>query len=229
MSRGRSESPCPSGSRVSTCAPAAASDFARCSCISAGMSSPGMSSTQRLPSPNSLYARRWPRLVNEGDSARVGRLAAMAGTMGHNRSFRPPALDSAVMGFLTRTAARTMLSGIFIYSGYGMVNNAERYAKQASKVLPMLPDEPMLARAHGITMLAAGSTFALGIFPKLSARILALTLITNTYVGHQFWKAEKPEDRRPQLIHFLKNVGLFGGLLYVSSDKRSHQRDEDSD
>jgi putative oxidoreductase len=133
------------------------------------------------------------------------------------------------MGFITRTAARAMLSGIFIYSGYGMVNNAERYAKQASKVLPMLPDEPMLARAHGITMLAAGSTFALGIFPKLSARILALTLITNTYVGHQFWKAEKPEDRRPQLIHFLKNVGLFGGLLYVSSDKRSKQRNDGSD
>jgi putative oxidoreductase len=133
------------------------------------------------------------------------------------------------MGFLTRTAARSMLSGIFIYSGYGMLNDAERYAKVASKALPMLPEEPMLARAHGITMVAAGSLLALGIFPKLAARVLALTLITNTYVGHPFWKAEKPEDRRPQLIHFLKNVGLFGGLLYVSSDKRSQKRDTESD
>lgn len=131
------------------------------------------------------------------------------------------------MGFLTRTAARTLLSGIFLYSGYGMLNNAERYAKQASAALPMLPEEPMLAKAHGMTMIVAGSAFALGIFPKLSARILALTLITNSYVGHQFWKVEKPEDRRPQLIHFLKNAGLFGGLLYVSSDRRSRKRDED--
>jgi putative oxidoreductase len=133
------------------------------------------------------------------------------------------------MGFITRTAARSLLSGIFIYSGYGMLNNAERYAKQASKVLPMLPEEPMLAKAHGITMMAAGSTFALGVFPKLSARILALTLITNTYVGHQFWKAEKPEDQRSQLIQFLKNAGLLGGLLYVSSDRRSQKRSHDSD
>jgi putative oxidoreductase len=132
------------------------------------------------------------------------------------------------MGFITRTAARSLLSGIFIYSGYRMVNNSEQYAKQASAALPMLPEEPMLARAHGITMLAAGSTFALGIFPKLSARILALTLITNTYIGHQFWKLT-PEERRPQVIHFLKNAGLFGGLLYVTSDRRSQQRDADSD
>jgi putative oxidoreductase len=131
------------------------------------------------------------------------------------------------MGFISRTVARTLLSGIFVYSGYGMLNNAERYAKQASKALPMLPEEPMLAKAHGITMIAAGSTFALGIFPKLSARILALTLITNTYVGHPFWKAEKPEDRRPQLIHFLKNVGLFGGLLYVSSAQKPKKPDTD--
>ncbi len=124
------------------------------------------------------------------------------------------------MGMLTRTAARALLSGIFIYSGYGMFNNAERYAKLASEALPMIPDEPKLAKAQGATMLVAGSTLALGILPKLSARLLALTMIANTYVGHPFWKATKPEDRRPQLVHFLKNLGLFGGLLYISADRR---------
>ncbi len=87
----------------------------------------------------------------------------------------------------------------------------------------------MLANAHGMTMMAAGSTLALGILPKLSARILALTLITNNYIGHPFWKAQKPEDRRPQLVHFLKNAGSFGGLLYVSADKRSQNGTPDSD
>jgi putative oxidoreductase len=131
------------------------------------------------------------------------------------------------MGMLTRTAARTLLSGIFVYSGYGMITNADRYAKAAAKALPMLPEEPMFAKAHGATMVVAGSTLALGILPKLSARLLALTLITSTYVGHQFWNVEKPEDRRPQLIHFLKNVGLFGGLLYISSQKQPKQQQPD--
>jgi putative oxidoreductase len=125
------------------------------------------------------------------------------------------------MGMLTRTAARALVAGIFIYSGYGMINNAERYAKLASEALPMLPEEPKLAKAQGATMLVAGSTLALGIMPKLSARILALTMIANTYVGHPFWKVTKPEDRRPQLVHFLKNVGLLGGLLYISADRRT--------
>jgi uncharacterized membrane protein YphA (DoxX/SURF4 family) len=124
------------------------------------------------------------------------------------------------MSFLRRFLGRALLSGIFIYSGYGMLENADRYAKQVSKALPMLPEEPLLPKIHGATMMAAGVTLALGILPKLSARVLALTLIVNTYVGHPFWKAEKPEDRRPQLIHFLKNLGLLGGLLYVTGDRR---------
>ena len=54
MSSGRSDWPWPSGSSVSTCAPLAARAVARGSCISAGTSRPGMSNTQRLPSPNSV-------------------------------------------------------------------------------------------------------------------------------------------------------------------------------
>jgi putative oxidoreductase len=128
------------------------------------------------------------------------------------------------MRMLIRTASRFLLSGIFVYSGYTMFTNAERYAKQAAAAVPMLPEEPMLAQAHGVTMAVAGSTFALGILPKLSARILALTLITNTYIGHQFWKA-KPEDRRPQVIHFLKNAGLLGGLLLYRQAARASRPD----
>jgi uncharacterized membrane protein YphA (DoxX/SURF4 family) len=124
------------------------------------------------------------------------------------------------MAFLRRFLGRTLLAGIFIYSGYGMIENADRYAKQVSKALPMLPEEPMLPKIHGATMVVAGGALALGILPKLSARILALALIVNTYVGHPFWKAEKPEDRRLQLIHFLKNLGILGGLLYVTGDRR---------
>jgi putative oxidoreductase len=128
---------------------------------------------------------------------------------------------------LIRTAGRFLLAGIFVYSGYGMFNNAERYAKQVSAALPMVPDDPRIPKAYGATMMGAGSALALGIMPKMSARILALAMVPNTFIGHPFWKATKPEDRRPQLIHFLKNAGLFGGLLYVTSDKRTKPASED--
>jgi putative oxidoreductase len=131
------------------------------------------------------------------------------------------------MRTLIRTAGRFLLAGIFVYSGYGMIQGADRYAKLASTALPMLPEDPKIAKVHGAIMLGAGTTFALGVLPRMSARVLALTLIANTIVGHPFWKAEKPEDRRPQLVHFLKNVGLMGGLLYASADKRSTPQPED--
>ncbi len=131
------------------------------------------------------------------------------------------------MRTLIRTAGRFLLAGIFVYSGYGMFNNAERYAKLASSKLPMMPEDPMIPKVHGAIMMGAGSTFALGILPTMSARILALTLIPNTFVGHAFWKSETPEERRSQLIHLLKNAGLLGGLLYASADKRTKPEPED--
>lgn len=133
------------------------------------------------------------------------------------------------MRTLIRTASRFLLAGIFVYSGYGMFNNPAGYAKRASDALPIVPDDPTIPKVQAALMMGAGSTFALGILPKTSARILALTLIPNTIVGHPFWKTEKPEDRRPQLIHFLKNLGLFGGLLYVSADKRTKPEPETED
>src|ERR1035441_2021927 len=106
---------------------------------------------------------------------------------------------------LFRTAARFLLAGIFVYSGYNMFNHSDRYAKQAAAAVPMLPEDPMIPKVHGAIMIGAGSTFALGILPKTSARLLALTLVPNTLIGHPFWKTEKPEERRAQIIQFLKN------------------------
>jgi putative oxidoreductase len=131
------------------------------------------------------------------------------------------------MRTLIRTAGRFLLAGIFVYSGYGMFKNAEGYAKRASAAVPMLPEDPTIAKVHGAIMMGAGSTLALGFLPKTSARILALTLIPNTIIGHPFWKSETPDERRTQLVHFLKNAGLFGGLLYVSADKRTKPQPED--
>jgi putative oxidoreductase len=113
-----------------------------------------------------------------------------------------------------------------VYSGYGMINKAEGYAKRVSAALPMVPEDPRIPKVYGATMMGAGATFALGILPKMSARILALSLFPSTYIGHPFWNA-KPEDRRPQTVHFLKNAGLLGGLLYVTADKRTKPQPED--
>jgi len=39
-------------------------------------------------------------------------------------------------------------------------------------------------------------------------------------VGHAFWKEEPGTEREKQLLQFLKNLGLIGGLLMVVSEKQ---------
>jgi putative oxidoreductase len=126
------------------------------------------------------------------------------------------------MSRLLRLVARATLSAIFISSGVDLIQNPVGRTKRAADALPGLPELPMIGRVHGATMLAAGTTMAIGILPSLSAGVLAASLIPNTYVGHPFWKEEDPGARRGQQIQFLKNVSLFGGLIALILEE--HER-----
>ncbi len=117
---------------------------------------------------------------------------------------------------------RVSLSAVFISAGVDMMRKPERSTRRAAEALG-LPDEPMIGRLHGATMVTAGSALALGIAPSLSALTLALTLVPTTYVGHPYWKEPDPELRRGQRNQFLKNLGLFGGLLLTALKERNHQ------
>jgi hypothetical protein len=47
---------------------------------------------------------------------------------------------------------------------------------------------------------------------------LAATIVPTTYAAHGFWTIEDPAARAQQKTHFLKNVGLLGGVLLASVD-----------
>ena len=121
---------------------------------------------------------------------------------------------------VVRRIARPMLAAIFVTSGLdGLLHPAER-AKAAAPLVKALagplnlPDDPeLMVRANGATMVAAGTMLALGRFPRLAALALAGALVPTTYAAHAFWTIEDPAARAQQKVHFLKNVGLLGGLL----------------
>jgi putative oxidoreductase len=64
---------------------------------------------------------------------------------------------------------------------------------------------------------AAGTLFSLGRLPRLSALVLAAGTVPTTLAGHRFWEAEGAA-KQGQIIHFLKNLGLIGGLLLAAVD-----------
>jgi uncharacterized membrane protein YphA (DoxX/SURF4 family) len=73
---------------------------------------------------------------------------------------------------------------------------------------------------NGALMILAGLLLGLGIAPRRAAALLIGSLVPTTLVGHAFWKEEPGTEREKQLLQFLKNLGLIGGLLMVVSEKQ---------
>jgi len=60
-----------------------------------------------------------------------------------------------------------------------------------------------------------GISLILGFMTRWGAAILALFLIPVTFMFHDFWN-QGSSDANIQIIMFLKNAAIFGGLLFVA-------------
>ena len=114
---------------------------------------------------------------------------------------------------------RVLLSAIFILSGLGKLPHFHDVAgMMASKGIPVV------SVALVITLfieIGGGLLVLTGYKARYAALVIALWLIPVTLVFHHFWgiPAEQQQD---QMINFLKNVAIMGGLLvlaYASPDK----------
>ncbi|HYN92416.1 MAG TPA: DoxX family membrane protein [Pilimelia sp.] len=129
-----------------------------------------------------------------------------------------------------RTAARVLLSGIFIAGGARALANPERLVPQAKpitdrvgpllgRVDPRLPtDTSALVRVNGATQLLGGLLLATGHLTRPAAAVLAGSLVPTTLAAHSFWNEAAAPDRRLHQTQFLKNLGLLGGLLLAAAD-----------
>jgi hypothetical protein len=43
-------------------------------------------------------------------------------------------------------------------------------------------------------------------------------MVPTTVAGHPFWEIDDPVKRSQQRVQFLKNTGIFGGLLVLALD-----------
>lgn len=101
-------------------------------------------------------------------------------------------------------------------SGIRTLVDPASQADRAAHSLPDLPEPRLVARAQAGVQVASSAALIVDIAPRLAAAALAATLIPVTYVGHPFWTSEDPQQRNQQITQFLKNLGLFGGLLLVA-------------
>ena len=132
---------------------------------------------------------------------------------------------------LVRRIARPMLASSFIYGGIDTLRNpksrvpgarpvVEQITAQADKQLPIqIPrDVEQWVRIDAGVKVGAGAMLALGKLPRISALLLAASTVPTTLAGHRFWEHDDPKERFGQIAHFLKNLGLVGGLLIAAVD-----------
>ena len=123
---------------------------------------------------------------------------------------------------ITSFVARPLIAGMFVYGGLdafrnpaGKVPRAEKVAPDIADLVGIDADTEQLVQFNGAIQVGAGITLALGVLPRLSALLLAGSLVPTTLAGHRFWEEEDDGARRQQTVQFLKNAAMLGGLLLL--------------
>lgn len=119
---------------------------------------------------------------------------------------------------MIRAVTHLLLSGIFIVGGWGAFSKPGGRPKMVAAAGIPQPEQAVVL--NGALMILAGLLLGLGIAPRVVAALLIGSLIPTTLVGHPFWKEEPGSEREKQLLQFLKNLGLIGGLLMVVIEKQ---------
>lgn len=107
---------------------------------------------------------------------------------------------------------RILLGTIFLLSGIEkLMNWSGTAAFMESEGLPAVP--LLLALAMAAEIIGSLSILT-GTFARAGAVVLLAFLIPTTLIMHDFWAFEGAE-RQMQMVNFLKNLSIMGGLLLV--------------
>jgi putative oxidoreductase len=113
--------------------------------------------------------------------------------------------------------ARVMLSMVFLVNALGVIDQTEAARELAARGAPsnMVPFLMLVGRS---VELIGGLALVFGIFQRVAAVALIAFLTAAMLVGHAFWLvAAGTPVFVGQLINFLKNLAIMGGLLFVAS------------
>lgn len=117
---------------------------------------------------------------------------------------------------LSRSLARPMLSAAFVVEGINTLRDPGprvEVSEDEAATVGVVGDSELRVKVIAGIQVGAGMLLAAGKFRRLTAVALIGSTIPTTYVGQRFWEADDPQERGQQLVNFLKNLGLIGGLI----------------
>ena len=117
------------------------------------------------------------------------------------------------MNKITDPIARILISALFLLSGF---NKITHFGVSSQMIAGM--GVPFASLATGIAILIeVGGAIAIiaGWKTKLAAWVQFVYLIPVTFMIHNFW-ASPAAMQQDQMVHFMKNLGIMGGLLILA-------------
>jgi putative oxidoreductase len=112
---------------------------------------------------------------------------------------------------LAALIGRILLAAVFVLSGINKLGNFTGTAAFMSGAgLPMA--EILLVATIAIELIC-GMMLVLGWRARFAAAVLLLFMVPVTAVFHNPWAAADQAMAQQQMIHFLKNLAIMGGLL----------------
>jgi putative oxidoreductase len=113
--------------------------------------------------------------------------------------------------------ARLLMAVVFVLNGFGVIDQTIPAKELVERGAPASL-VPLIMWAGRALELAAGFALALGIFPRLSALALFGFLVPAIFafvlVGRRLPRFQG------QLINFLKNMAIWGGLIFIAATPR---------
>ncbi len=123
---------------------------------------------------------------------------------------------------LVRRLARPMLASMFILGGVDTLRRPQEKIA-AAEGLGLEENTEQVVKGNAVAQVVAGLAFATNRLPRLSALVLAGSLVPTTAAGHRFWETSDPAQRADQIQHFTKNVSMLGGLLLAAVDTEGRE------
>ena len=109
---------------------------------------------------------------------------------------------------------RILIGAIFIMSGIAKLTDTS--GTVAHMTAAGIPAPYTLCLIAGTAEVLGGIALVFGFLTRLAALGLFLFMIPTTLIFHSFWTYEGAEQKM-QMINFMKNLAIIGGLLQVMS------------
>ena len=109
---------------------------------------------------------------------------------------------------------RIAFGGFFLYNGINHFKQKRELAQYADAKDVPYPEAAVTA--SGVMLAVGGASIMLGVKPQIGTLAILGFLVTVSPMIHDFWSAEDPQQKQNEMIHFSKNLALFGAALALA-------------